>query len=83
MAHDDYLWAKAPLLKGSPGYYPSLLVGDMGNTPSLKKAPEFLKDALVFPYFAGLTFSRGHPQAGGCGARFQQFFPGRPVSTQQ
>src|ERR1700693_1746744 len=44
-------------LKDVPDIDPSMLVGDMGSTPALKKAPPFLKDALVFPYFAGLTFS--------------------------
>src|ERR1700732_1015771 len=44
-------------LKDLPDIDPSVLVGDMGSTPALKRAPPFLKDALVFPYFAGLTFS--------------------------
>jgi hypothetical protein len=44
-------------LKDLPDIDPGMLVGDMGATPALKKAPPFLKDALVFPYFAGLTFS--------------------------
>src|ERR1700732_832019 len=54
----DYLLGESGRsLKDLPDIDPAMLVGDMGATPALKKAPPFLKDALVFPYFAGLTFS--------------------------
>jgi hypothetical protein len=40
-----------------PEFDPSILTGDLGNTPALQKAPPFIKDSLTFPYFAGMTFT--------------------------
>jgi hypothetical protein len=44
-------------LRDLPVFDPSALVGDLSNTPMLKKAPPFIKDSMMFPYFSGLTFS--------------------------
>src|SRR2546423_9885963 len=44
-------------LEDLPDIDPAMLVGDMAETPMLKKAPPFLRDALIFPYLSGLTFS--------------------------
>ncbi len=69
-------------LKDLPDIDPSMLVGDMGSTPGLQKAPPFLKDALVFPYFAGLTFSADLLKSGGWSS-LPAVFAKPPVSTQQ
>jgi hypothetical protein len=69
-------------LKDLPDIDPGMLVGDMGSTPGLKKAPPFLKDALVFPYFAGLTFSADLLKSGGW-KRLPAVFSNPPISTQQ
>lgn len=69
-------------LKDLPDIDPSMLVGDMGSTPGLQKAPPFLKDALVFPYFAGLTFSADLLKSGGWSS-LPAVFANPPVSTQQ
>jgi hypothetical protein len=69
-------------LKDLPDIDPSMLVGDMGATPALKKAPPFLKDALVFPYFAGLTFSADLLKDGGWKG-LPTVFSKPPISTQQ
>jgi len=34
---------------------PSMFLGDLGSTPTLAKAPPFIKDALVFPIWVGLA----------------------------
>lgn len=68
-------------LKDLPDIDPSMLVGDMGSTPALKKSPPFLKDALVFPYFAGLTFSADLLKNGWKG--LPAVFSNPPISTQQ
>ncbi|HTZ58070.1 MAG TPA: hypothetical protein VMB49_08240, partial [Acidobacteriaceae bacterium] len=34
-----------------PDIDPSIFVGDLNDTPMLKKAPQFIKDSLMFPYF--------------------------------
>src|ERR1700722_8872389 len=51
------------LLKGTghsvadlPAIDPSVFAGDMSKSPKLQEAPQFLKDAMIFPYFGGLTF---------------------------
>src|SRR6202790_4494320 len=48
---------KGVKLRDLPEIDPSAFVGDLGDSPMLKKAPPFIKDTLMFPYFAGLTFS--------------------------
>jgi hypothetical protein len=69
-------------LKDLPDIDPGMMVGDLGETPTMKKAPPFLRDALVFPYLGGLTFSAailrntGWPAMAGVFAR-------PPISTQQ
>ena len=79
----DYLLSETGRsLKDLPDIDPSMLVGDMGSTPSLKNAPPFLKDALVFPYFAGLTFSAELLKSGGWSS-LPQAFAKPPASTQQ
>jgi hypothetical protein len=69
-------------LKDLPDIDPSMLAGDMGNSPILQKAPPFLKDALVFPYFGGLTFSAAILKTSGWSA-LPGVFAKPPVSTQQ
>jgi len=70
------------LLKGTghsvqelPTIDPSLFAADMSNSPKLK-------EAMVFPYFAGLTFSTALLKQGGWGA-VEGVFAKPPVSTQQ
>jgi hypothetical protein len=48
----------------------------------LQKAPQFLKDALVFPYFGGLTFSVAFLKTTGWSA-LAGVFAKPPASTQQ
>jgi hypothetical protein len=79
----DYLLGETGRsMKDLPDIDPAMLVGDMGSTPALKKAPPFLKDALVFPYFGGLTFSAEILKAGGWSS-LPRMFSKPPVSTQQ
>ena len=77
------------LLQGSghsleelPDIDPSMLIGDLTETPELKKAPPFLKDALVFPYIDGLRFSAAVLKPTGW-AGISAIFAKPPVSTQQ
>ena len=65
-----------------PDIDPSLLVGDLAATPMLKKAPPFLKDALMFPYTEGLRFSAVILKPAGWNA-LPGVFAKPPVSTQQ
>jgi len=69
-------------LQDLPDIDPSMLVGDMESTPMLKKAPPFLRDALVFPYLDGLNFSAAIVRPKGWGA-LAGVFAKPPISTQQ
>jgi hypothetical protein len=69
-------------LQDLPDIDPSMLIGDMTETPLLKKAPPFLKDALIFPYLGGLTFSAAILKPTGWEG-LAAIFTKPPVSTQQ
>src|SRR6266853_408164 len=69
-------------LKDVPDFDPSMLIGDLGSTPTLEKAPPFLKDALIFPYIGGLNFSAAVMRNVGWLA-LPAVFEKPPVSTQQ
>jgi hypothetical protein len=69
-------------LKDLPEFDPSMLIGDLGSTPTLQKAPPFIKDALIFPYLGGLTFSAVILKDSGWSG-LPALFEKPPVSTQQ
>jgi len=69
-------------LKDLPEFDPSMLIGDLGSTPTLQNAPPFLKDALIFPYLGGLTFSAAILKDSGWSG-LPGLFEKPPVSTQQ
>src|SRR5713101_3445404 len=69
-------------LQDLPDIDPAMLIGDMDETPMLKKAPPFLKDTLIFPYLDGLTFSAAILKPTGWEG-LPAIFTKPPVSTQQ
>jgi hypothetical protein len=69
-------------LRDMPDIDPSVFVGDLSDTPLLKKAPPFIKDSLMFPYFDGLRFSLSVLRTGGWGG-FDAIFAKPPTNTQQ
>jgi len=69
-------------LKDLPDFDPGMLIGDLGSTPTLQKAPPFLKDTLIFPYIGGLSFSAAILKNKGWAA-LPGVFERPPVSTQQ
>jgi len=79
----DYLMlGTGRTLKDLPDFDPGVLIGDLGSTPTLEKAPPFLKDVLIFPYLGGLTFSAAVMKNTGWAA-LPGVFEKPPVSTQQ
>lgn len=76
------LKGKGLKLTDLPEFDPSVFVGDLAETPVLKKAPPFIKDSLMFPYFSGLTFSMSVLKSGGWPA-FSAVFARPPANTQQ
>jgi hypothetical protein len=69
-------------LQDLPDIDPAMLIGDMSDTPLLKKAPPFIKDALIFPYLGGLTFSAAVLKPTGWEG-LPRIFAKPPVSSQQ
>jgi hypothetical protein len=69
-------------LKDVPDFDPGMLIGDLSSTPTLQKAPPFLKDALIFPYIGGLNFSAAIMRNAGWSA-LPALFEKPPISTQQ
>jgi hypothetical protein len=61
----------------------SALLGNLDDSPMLKKAPPFLSDSLLFPYSAGADFSQAVLRARGGWPGFHTVFENPPVSTQQ
>src|SRR5216683_2185243 len=79
----DYLMlSSGRSLKDLPDFDPGMLIGDLGSTPTLQKAPPFLKDTLIFPYIGGLSFSAAILKNRGWAA-LPGVFERPPVSTQQ
>src|SRR5947209_18020001 len=69
-------------LKDLPDFDPGILIGDLGSTPTLQKAPPFIKDALIFPYLGGLNFTAAVLKDTGWPG-LPALFEKPPVSTQQ
>ena len=69
-------------LKDLPEFDPSMLLGDLTTTPTLQKAPPFIKDSLIFPYLSGLNFSTAMLKDTGWSG-LSRLFEKPPASTQQ
>ncbi|MBZ5703001.1 MAG: hypothetical protein LAN84_14295 [Acidobacteriia bacterium] len=79
----DYeLLSSGRRLSDLPDLDPQLLLGDLSDTPALQRAPAFIKDALLFPYFSGLRFSMALLKPAGWSA-LPGVFARPPVSSQQ
>jgi len=79
----DYMLREKGLkLRDLPDIDPEIFVGDLSQTPMLKKAPPFVKDSLMFPYFSGLTFSMTVLKTDGWNG-FASVFAKPPANTQQ
>jgi hypothetical protein len=62
---------------------PSLLLGEIEQSPELSDVPMVLRDQLVFPYLAGAAFTAKALQAVGGWPGLARLFENPPVSTQQ
>jgi hypothetical protein len=79
---DYLLQGTGKTLNNMPEFDPSILTGDLSSSPSLQKAPPFIKDTLVFPYFAGMTFTTAALKPAGWSS-VGKVFLNPPASTQQ
>jgi len=79
----DYLLLDKGLsIKDVPDIDPTMMIGDLDDTPTMKKAPPFLRDSLIFPYIAGLSFSAAILKPNGWSS-MPRVFAKPPVSSQQ
>jgi hypothetical protein len=58
-------------------------IAEMDKDPNLAKAPIYIRDALLFPYLAGTTFSQQFLKAHSGWRDLNLLFENPPVSTQQ
>ncbi len=58
-------------------------LGEFDKSPQLARAPPFLRDALIFPYLAGTSFTQSFLRAYSGWADFHKVFENPPASTQQ
>jgi len=58
-------------------------VAEMANDPTLSKAPPYIRDSLVFPYLAGVSFSQQFLKAHTGWQDLHLIFEHPPISTQQ
>lgn len=79
---DYLLQGTGQSLQNLPEFDPSAFIGDLGSSPTLQKAPQFIKDGLIFPYFGGMTFTAAILKPRGWSA-LPSVFTNPPVSTQQ
>jgi hypothetical protein len=61
----------------------SSAAGEMDKDPKLSKAPIYLRDSLIFPYIAGVTFTQQFLKAHAGWQDLHLIFENPPVSTQQ
>ncbi|HEV2205223.1 MAG TPA: hypothetical protein VGR36_01710 [Candidatus Acidoferrales bacterium] len=58
-------------------------VGEMDKDPNLSKAPSFIRDELLFPYLAGVSFTQEFLKAHTGWSDLKLLFENPPASTQQ
>jgi hypothetical protein len=79
---DYLLQGTGKTVNSLPEFDPSVFTGDLGSTPSLAKAPPFIKDSLLFPYFSGMSFAVAALKPAGWSS-MGKVFGNPPVSSQQ
>lgn len=67
-------------LRDLPEFDPSMFLGELSETPTLKKAPRFIKNSLMFPYLDGLNFSMNILRRDGWKG-FDKVFANPPAGT--
>ncbi|HWZ96543.1 MAG TPA: hypothetical protein VN025_02160 [Candidatus Dormibacteraeota bacterium] len=79
---DYMLQGTGHTLKDLPDFDPSMLMGDLADSPKLQKAPPFIKDTLLFPYMSGFRFNLSAMKPAGWSS-LSSIFNKPPLSTQQ
>ncbi|HEV8383506.1 MAG TPA: hypothetical protein VGQ11_01450 [Candidatus Acidoferrales bacterium] len=61
----------------------SQMMGELDKQTQMGKAPAYIRDSLLFPYFAGTSFTQKLLRAGGSWEKFYEIFTKPPASTHQ
>ena len=61
----------------------SQMLAELDKQSSMGKAPAFIRDSLLFPYFAGTAYTQKLLRAGGSWEKFYGVFEKPPASTHQ
>lgn len=59
------------------------MIGELDKQSRLATSPAYIRDALLFPYLAGTSFTQHLLRAGGSWEKFHQVFEKPPASTRQ
>lgn len=78
---DDHLTVRA--LPDVAGLIQTHAVAEMDKDPKLSKAPGFIRDELLFPYLAGVSFTQQFLKAHTGWSDLKLVFENPPASTQQ
>lgn len=78
---DDHLTVRA--LPDVSGLIRTHAVAEMDKDPKLSKAPGFIRDELLFPYLAGVSFTQQFLKAHTGWSDLKLIFENPPASTQQ
>jgi hypothetical protein len=78
---DEHLSVRS--LPDVSGLIQASAVGEMDKDPKLSKAPIYIRDSLIFPYLAGVTFTQQFLKAHDGWQDLHLIFEHPPVSTQQ
>lgn len=78
---DDHLTVRA--LPDVAGLIQTHAVAEMDKDPKLSKAPGFIRDELLFPYLAGVSFTQQFLKAHTGWSDLKLIFENPPASTQQ
>ncbi len=78
---DDHLGVRA--LPDVSGLIRAHAVAEMDKDPKLSKAPGFIRDELLFPYLAGVSFTQQFLKAHTGWSDLKLIFENPPASTQQ
>ena len=80
----DYLLRKTgKTTRDISDFDPSLLIGDVNDSPELSQAPMVIKDEITFPYIPGASFVQRALKAWNGWPDLHRLFENPPASTQQ
>jgi hypothetical protein len=81
--YDYLLYRAGKSTRDINDFDPSLLLGDVNDSPELAEAPVVIQDEITFPYISGAAFVEAVLRSGNGWSDFHRVFENPPSSTQQ